>query len=200
MTLRTFSTQRGRLASLFFAVAVVGSLAACGGGGGGGDAPAPVAATPAPAVTPAPALPATSELVLTSATPSKANGTMTTAASTFQRESNPGNASTSGGRPFCTITVDKAANGTSTYVIVVNYVQSNGEVLNVAIDDETFKRGPNYGGDLSAPASSVVSVNLALKTISFNNALVEDTLIGTKATVNGKLSFGVPGSTSPCGS
>jgi hypothetical protein len=199
MTLRTFSTQRGHLGSLFFAVAVAGSLAACGGGGGGGDAPV-AAAAPAPAVTPAPALPATSELVLTSATPSKANGTMTTAASTFKRESNPGNASTSGGRPFCTITVDKAANGTSTYVIVVNYVQSNGEVLNVAIDDEKFVRGPNYGGDLSAPASTVVGVDLTLKTVTFNNAVVEDISFGTKATVNGKLSFGVPGSTSPCGS
>jgi hypothetical protein len=194
MTFRNFSSQQGRLASLFFAVAVAGGLAACGGGGGGAPAAAPAPAAPAP---PAPA--PTSQLVLTLATPSNANGTITTVGATFTRESKPGSTSTSGGRPFCTITVGNASNGTTTFVIVVNYVQTNGEVLDIAIDDEKGVRGPNYGADLTAPAASVVNVDLPLKVINFNNAVLADPAFSTTATVNGKLYFGVANSTDVCG-
>jgi hypothetical protein len=194
MTFRNFSSQQGRLASLFFAVAVAGSLAACGGGGGGG---APAAA-PAPAAPAPPAAAPTSQLVLTLATPSNANGTITTAGATFTRQAKPGSTSFSGGRPFCEIKVENASNGTTTFVIAVNFVQSNGEVLSVAIDDEKLSRGPNFGADLSAPAASVMNVDLPLKVINFNNTVMADPANTTTATVNGKIYYGVAGSTNVC--
>ncbi len=201
MTSLNTSTQRGQLASLFFAVAVAGSLAACGGGGGGGDAPAATAAPAAQAPAqpaPAPSTPQDSQLVLTLATPSYANGTITTAGASFTRESRPGDTS-SGNQPYCAITVDKATNGANKYQIQVYFLVAGGAVTNVSIFDDRFNLPTTYGGNAINPAASVVSVEPLLKYVNFNNAVVNDPALGTTATVNGRLYFGVPNSTDVCG-
>jgi hypothetical protein len=198
MTIRNFSNQQGRLASLFFAVALAGSLAACGGGGGGGAPPAaPAPAAPAPPA-PAPNTAQESQLVLTLATPSYANGTITTAGATVTRESRTGD-TFSGNRPYCAITVDKATNGANKYQIQVYFLIAGGAVTNASIFDDRFNLPTTYGGNAINPPASAVSVEPLLKYINFSNAIVGDTALGTTATVNGKLYFGVANSTDVCG-
>jgi hypothetical protein len=203
MTIRNVSNQQGRLASLFFAVAVAGSLAACGGGGGGGAPAAAPAAAPAPAAPAPPAAAPTSQLVLTLATPSNANGTITTAGATFTRVSSAGDQS-SGNSPYCSITVNGADKGASKYQVVVYFLKANGAVFNAQIDDETFSRDIAFGGDITNPTSTVMSVEPLAKYINFSNAVFADSsttapVYNNTATVNGKLYFGVANSTDVCG-
>jgi hypothetical protein len=203
MTVRNFSSPQGHLANLFFAVAVAGSLAACGGGGGGTPAAAPAAVAPAPAA-PAPPAPApTSQLVLTLATPSNANGTITTANATFTRVSSAGDPY-SGNRPYCSITVTGADKGASKYQVIVYFLKADGAVIDAQIDDETLSRDKAYGGDITNPPASVMKADLGAKYIDFNTAVFADSsttapVYSNTATVNGRLYFGVANSTDDCG-